>query len=154
MLESNSALPQFSSDLGLFTKLMIIWRDRRNCQSLIRPLRTMFIVSVCFVCAWLPYAVLVTLGQFVSFDWIGPYLVVIAGLIAKSYVAFNPVIYVLTDETFRRRMLGILHLVDIIDASVQLEIGPANFHLIGPDPGLDPGSAPELSIPVPVSVHQ
>jgi hypothetical protein len=113
MLESNSALPQLSSDLGLFTKLMIIWHHKRNFQSLIRPLRTMFMVTVCFVCVWLPYAVLAALGQFISFGWFGPYLVAIAALIAKSYVAFDPVIYALTDESFRRRMLQILHRVDI-----------------------------------------
>jgi hypothetical protein len=70
-------------------------------------------VTICFVCAWLPYALLATLGQFMSFDWIGPYLVAFAGLVAKSYVAFDPIIYVLTDGAFRRRMLGILHCVDI-----------------------------------------
>jgi hypothetical protein len=99
---------QDTVELGLFPKLMIIWQDRRNFQHLIRPLRTMLMITVCFVCIWLPYAVLAVLGQFVSFESSGPYLVAAAGLLAKSYIAFDPVIYILTDETFQKSMKEIL----------------------------------------------
>uniref|UniRef100_A0A914WSE9 G-protein coupled receptors family 1 profile domain-containing protein n=1 Tax=Plectus sambesii TaxID=2011161 RepID=A0A914WSE9_9BILA len=62
-----SATPQLSPNQSQLTKLLVIWHDRQNFQHIIRPLRTMFIVIVCFVCAWLPYAVMAVVGQFVSF---------------------------------------------------------------------------------------
>jgi hypothetical protein len=103
------ASPQLFSDRALPTKLLIIWRDRQNFQHLIGPLRTMLAVTVCFVCAWLPYAAMAIIGPFVSFQDVGPYVTEVAGLLAKSYVALDPIVYVLTDEAFRQQMFRIVY---------------------------------------------
>lgn len=107
-----SDVPLLSPNLSLMRKLLVIWRDRNNFQHLIRPLRTMFVVIVCFVCAWLPAAILALIGQFMPMPTIGPYLKTAVMLIANSYIAFNPIVYVLTDEPFRRQMSRILHRFD------------------------------------------
>lgn len=73
----------------------------------------MLVVTICFVCAWLPYAILSVIGQFVSFQTVGPYANTAAALIAKSYIAFDPVVYVLMDESFRKRMLNIFQRLDV-----------------------------------------
>jgi hypothetical protein len=78
----------------------------------------MFLVIVCFVLVWLPYAILAVLAQFLNSESIGSYAVTAAGLLAKSYVAFDPVIYVLTDESFCRRMLGILRRIEIVNSRI------------------------------------
>jgi hypothetical protein len=81
----------------------------------------MFIITVCFVFAWLPYAALAILAQFVPSKFIGSYAVTAAGLMAKSYVAFDPVIYVLTDESFRRRMFDIFSRVQIANSQASCD---------------------------------
>lgn len=91
--------------LGVLSKLVVIWRERRNCQHLIRPMKIMLLTTVCFVCAWLPYAVFAIVKQFFFIDQtIEPYIVAAAGLLAKSYIAFDPIVYVLTDDSFREHM--------------------------------------------------
>ena len=60
-------------------------------------------VLAAFLFAWAPYAVLAMIGQFGPPGVIHPYVVAVAGLMAKSSTGYNPIIYGFIDSRFRNK---------------------------------------------------
>jgi hypothetical protein len=62
---------------------------------------TIVYVFGAFLLAWLPYALLGAFGQMSSLLYVTPYSAAIAGVLAKSSRAYNPIIYAIADKQFQ-----------------------------------------------------
>jgi r-opsin len=68
-------------------------------------------VFALFLLAWLPYALIGVIGVLDAgwrVHWVTPYSVAVAGILAKSSCAYNPIIYAMVDPVFRRHMIAML----------------------------------------------
>lgn len=60
-----------------------------------------FIIIICFLTAWTPYAIVSAVGQFGDKDILSPLVTAIPGIFAKTSVVFNPIVYGLSHPHFR-----------------------------------------------------
>ena len=76
--------------------------DRRMLE--IKVAKTALFTLLLFCIAWLPYVVLTLLGMFNLHSYVTPIASTLAGLLAKSSTAYNPFIYTISHDTFRKRL--------------------------------------------------
>ncbi|XP_077992199.1 rhodopsin, GQ-coupled-like [Glandiceps talaboti] len=60
------------------------------------------IVVICFMISWLPYAIMAAISLLLGPKYITPTIQTLPVVIAKSYCAYNPVVYALTHVKFKK----------------------------------------------------
>ncbi|CAF1197566.1 unnamed protein product [Didymodactylos carnosus] len=61
-------------------------------------------VIVGFTIAWTPYAIVSFISSFIDPTIISPWGATVPAIFAKSSICFNPIIYIITNSQFRKKL--------------------------------------------------
>ncbi|XP_021354910.1 melanopsin-like [Mizuhopecten yessoensis] len=74
----------------------------------VKVIKTIFLLIAAFIVSWLPYSGLVFITMFYPYKSIHPVLATVPALFAKSSIIWNPVIYLMTNTTFKRAVVKLI----------------------------------------------